>query len=441
MGFRYQGGDKHLLVFAALLIAVLAPLSGERKLGANEAVALAIANNDSLKQSAISLEAKRRALGLAWNELLPSLGASGGIAETRIASDADSSSLAAQASLSASLSLSASIGESRKLLRLALEGEIIAYDASCAKLELQVRKKVCAILLDAENLKVARQNIEREDQSYAQTEQRYKSGLASELDLLSAKVSLAQLKPKMEGYANTLANDIDSLKNLIGLGADDGISVDGGLELGDGAIAKLLSKAGAAKNSDNRGVAAAAKNLETAVSSKTSLERSKLWPSLSLSASVTPSKPLAYSGTTSSAKSLTTTASAMVNIQLDNLVPGSAARESIAEAQDSIDGYRIAYQVAVKDAEDSRRSYARSVESYSSSLKTLQLSTELAQQSYDASVKAYKNGLITHTSLQSAASDLDSAKLGALSKSYDLIAAALDLAYEAGLPLDSIGKE
>jgi hypothetical protein len=56
-------------------------------------------------------------------------------------------------------------------------------------------------------------------------------------------------------------------------------------------------------------------------------------------------------------------------------------------------------------------------------------------------MKAYKGGLLTLTSLQSAEGDLESAKLSALSKSYDLIAAVLDLAYETGLPLDSIGKE
>jgi outer membrane protein TolC len=428
------------------MTAAAGPLSAQKTVSADEAVALAVANNESLKQSAISLEAKRRALGLAWNKLLPSVSVGAGLGSSITSADAegnaaDSASLAANGSLSASLSISGSISENKKLLRLSYESELISYEAAKAKLELQVRKKVYAILLDGENLQTARQNVERSKKSYAETEQRYKAGLAPELDLLSAKVSLAQLEPTVEGYANTLANDIDSLKNLIGLDSDEEVSIEGVLKLGDEAIAKLLSDANAAKVSDNRNVTATAKSLEGAVSTKTSLERSKLWPSLDLSASVAPSKPLAYSGTATSTSSITTSASAMVNIKLDNLIPGSAARQSIAEAQDSIDSYKIAYQSAVKDAEASRKSYARSVESYRTSLKALNLSAELAQQSYDASMKAYKGGLLTLTSLQSAEGDLESAKLSALSKSYDLIAAVLDLAYETGLTLDSIGKE
>ena len=437
---------KRIAMLALFASAALAQLCAQRKIGVDEAVALAIANNESLKMSAISLEAKRRALGLAWNELLPSLSASAGLGSSRMSYEndfeaLDASSLAAKGSLTASLSLSPALGESRKSLRLDLESELIAYDVARAKLELQVRKKAYAILLDKENLATSRQNIERQAQSYAQTEERYKAGLASELDLLSAKVSLAQLGPTADAYANVLANDLDSLKNTIGIGPDEELSVDGGLDLADEAVAKLLSDAKAAKSSDNRDVAAAAKARELASSTKKALELSKLWPSLSLSASVAPSDPLAYSGTSSSAKSLTTTASAMVSIDLDNLVPGSSARESIAQAQDGIDKYEIAYRAAVKDAEVSRKSYSRSVESYGASLKALKLNAELAGQSYDASMKAYKNGLLTLTVLQSAAGDLESAKLGALSKSYDLIAAALDLAYETGLPLDSIGKE
>jgi multidrug efflux system outer membrane protein len=428
------------LTLAVFLIAAAAPLSAERKLGTAEAVALAIANNEGLKQSALALEAKRRALGLAWNELLPSVTAGAGLTGSSVASGIDSSSVAIAGNVSASLNLSAAIGESKKLLRLAYEGELLAYEKAQARLELQVRKKAYSIVLDTESLKLARQNIERESASYVQTEERYKAGLASELELLSAKVTLETLKPVAEGYSNTLANDIDGLKNLIGLNADEEISIDSSLDLADDVIARVLGEAKTAKSPDNRDVAAAAKSLEKASSSKASLVRAKLWPSLALSASLVPSLPLS-SSTGSAANSLTASASAMVSIPLDNYLAGSKARESIAEAQDGIDSSDIAYKAAIKDTEAARKSYIRSVESYRNSLAALKLNVDLAQRSYDASLKAYKNGLVTLTTLQSASGNLESAKLSALSKSYDLIAAILDLAYETGLPLDSIGRK
>jgi|GEM_PF-1172645 len=427
---------KTIALAVLLASSALVSLGAQRRIDVEEAVALALANNEGLVQSAISLEAKRRALGLSWNEFLPSLTVGAGFSSTKVASELDSASVAAAGSVTASLSLSGSTTESRRLLRLALESELLSYASARSDLELRVRKKVYSIILDGQTLEVARQNIERSRQSCEQTEAKYKAGLASELDLLSAKVSLAQLGPAADGYADELANDLESLKNLVGVPADEDIAVSGSLDLGDEAVAKVLADARAAKISDDRGVAAAAKSLEAARATSTSVERSKLWPSFTLSATVSPSNPIAYSGTASSASSLTTTASAMASVAIDNYLPGSAAREAMAEARDSVAACEAAYRAAVKTAAASRSSYGRSVESYGASLKALKLNAELAQQSYAASMKAYESGLTTLTSLRSAEGDLQTAKLSALAKSYDLIAAVLDLADEAGLPLD-----
>jgi outer membrane protein len=425
-----------MLALVLCMTAATWSLSAQKAVGADEAVALAIANNESLKQAVIALEAKRRALGLAWNTLLPTVKASAGLSGTSVASS--SASLAATGGVSASLSVSASLGEEQKLSRLEYESQALAYEKAKAQLELTVRKSVYAVILYTEQLNLAKQNIERESASYAQTEAKYKAGLASELDLLSAKVSLETLKPTAEGYANTLANAIDDLKSVIGLGADEELAVRGSLDLSDASITQLLAQAKDRKDSDNRSVAAAAKELEIATSTKTSLERSKLLPSLALAASITPSLPLASSGASSS--SLTTSASALFSVALDNYLPGSAAHESIAEAQDSIDTYKSALKAATKDAQVARKSDARSVESYRSSLAVLKLNVDLAQRTYDASIAAYQKGLVTLTALQSASGDLESAKLSALSKSYDLIAAIFELEYETGLPLETIGR-
>jgi outer membrane protein TolC len=436
MKFRNRETFRSSLVLAAALAVAAGPLSAQRTISADEAVAQAIANNESLKQAAIALEAKRRALGLTWNALLPTVTASAGLSGASVSSS--SASLAATGSVSASLSISASLGDGQKLARLEYESQALAYDKAKAQLELTVRKDVCAAVLYAEQLKLAKQNIEREIASYKQTEAKYKAGLASELDLLSAKVSLETLKPTAEGYANTLASAIDDLKNVIGLGLDEELAVSGSLDLPDESITKLLSQAKDRKDSDNRSVSAAANAVEIATITKASLERSKLLPSLAIAASLTPNLPILSSGTSSS--SLTTSASALLSVALDNYLPGSAAREAIAEAQDSIDTYKSALKAAVKDAQVARKSDARSVESYRNSLAALKMNVDLAQRTYDASLAAYRNGLETLTTLQSAAGSLESAKLSAISKSYDLLAAVLELEYATGLPLDTIGR-
>ena len=200
---------RKMAALAVAIAAVTLPLcaqessTGPRKIGVDEAVALAEKGDEGLAQAAIALQAKSRALGLVWNNFLPSVVASAGVADNGTSTSASGSNqLAATGGVSASLNLSAATGDARRLLKLEYESQILAYEKAKSSLELSVRKEVYTILLDEERLKQARQNIERESESYAQTEARYKAGLASEIDLLSANVSLESLKPAADGYAN-----------------------------------------------------------------------------------------------------------------------------------------------------------------------------------------------------------------------------------------------
>jgi outer membrane protein TolC len=442
---------KALSLILAIAASVL-PLWAEgsaaiaRQLGVEEAVGLALDNNESLKQAAISLATKRRAMGLAWNKALPSLTAAPGLeygtnpSLTALNGSTNSSSTALYGTgeLSLSLSLPASFGDDLRLARLNYESQFLSYKATMRKLELSVRKSVYNILLDTENLKLAEQNIERESASYAQTEAKYKAGLASELDLLTAKVSLETQKPKADTYATTLANDLDALKSDLGLGTDEGIAIAGSLEISDEALKKTVDAAMAKPETENLSIAAATKTLDIAKLTDGSLYKSKLLPSLSLSASAEPAWPLAPTGGASS--TVTTSATVALNLSLDNFLPGSSAQQSIAEAKDTVAIDESALKEAIKATKVSRKSDRRSVESYQSTLAALKLNVDLTQRAYDAAKTAYDKGLETLTELQSAAGDLESAKLSALSKSYDLITAILELEYETGLPLDTIGR-
>jgi outer membrane protein TolC len=410
-----------------------------KELNVEDAVVLAFANNASLKQAAISLEAKRRALGIAWNEALPSLTASGGLYQSGTVSSAGSSTTYGMGELSLSLSLSASFGDDMKLAKLNYESQLLGYQVTRNALELSIRKSFYNILLDTENLKQAKQNIEREDESYKQTEDKYKAGLASELDYLTAKVNLETLKPKEDAYATTLENDMETFKNALGLDQDDDISLTGSLDLKDGAIRQIIEQAMAKRPTENLSVATASKTLEIAKITHDSLYKSKLMPSLALSAFAEPLMPLvSTTGNTSSA--IATSATLALSFPVGNFVPGSSAQESIAEAKDSeaVDDSKLAD--SIKTTQVSRKSDKRSVENYQSTLSVLKLNVDLTQRAYDAAKAAYDKGLESLTDLQSAEGNLDSAKLSALTEAYDLIAAILELESETGLPLETIGR-
>jgi outer membrane protein len=425
---------------AALFIAAVAtsiPVFAQRTIGADEAVTAALASDETLTQAKIALEAKKRAVDLAWSDLLPSVSASAGLSSSDtlpVSSIADG--IKAVSSLSATLSLSPSLRDSRSVDRLAYESQLISYEAARRRVELSARKAVYAILLDEEKLKNAKANVERSQKSYAQVEAKYKAGLAPELDLLTAKVSLETLKPTVETCETALASDLDSLRSLMGLSSGEAIEVKGSLEVADSAIDALLaasSKAGSRSSS----VATAKKSVEGAEASKRVAVSSKSLPTLSLSLSASPSLAL-KSG---SALSTSIGASAMISYPIGNLLPGSSARQAIESAQDAVDTATSALRAAEDSSALSLKTAERNVSSCRRSLAALELNVGLAERAYQASKAAFDKGYATLSALQDAAGSLETAKLNRLSKSYDLISAVLSLESEAGLPFDTLGRE
>jgi len=422
-------------VFIAAALASI-PAFAQRTIGVDEAVAAALASDESLKQAAIALEAKKRAVDLGWSDLLPSVSASAGFSSSDTLPDSSvTDGVKAVGSLSASLSLSPSLKDSRSIDRIAYESQLVSYEAARRKVELSARKAVYAILLDEEKLKNAKASVERSRESYAQTEAKYKAGLAPELDLLTAKVSLETLKPTVETYETALASDMDSLRSLMGLSSDEAIEVKGSLEVPDSAIDSLLA-ATAKASGQSSSVASAKKALESAEASRSEVKSSKYLPSLSLSLSASPSQSLKSGSELSTSLS----ASAMLSYPVGNLLPGSTARQAVESAQDAVDTASSALRAARDSSALALKTAERSVGSCRKSLAALELNVDLAERAYEATRSAYEKGYTTLTALQSAAGSLESAKLSALSKSYDLISAVLDLESEAGLPFDFIGR-
>jgi outer membrane protein TolC len=422
------------IVVAAAMASL--PASAQRTIGVDDAVAAALSSDESLKQAMIALEARKRAVDLGWSDLLPSVSASAGLSSSASLPDSSfSDGLKAAGSLSASLTLSPSSKDSRSVDRIAYESQLIAYEAARRKVELAARKAVYAILLDEERLKNAKASVERSRESYAQTEAKYKAGLAPELDLLTAKVSLETLKPTVGTCETALASDLDSLRSLMSLPPDEAIEAEGSLEVPDAAIDALLAAA-AGTSGKGSSVESAKKALTGAESSLSEVKSSKYMPSLSLSLSAMPSRPLKGGSELSASLS----ASVMLSYPIGNLLPGSMARQAVASAQDAVDTAASALRAVQESSALALKKAARDVSSCRQSLAALELNVDLAGRAYEATKSAYDKGFSTLTALQSAQGSLESAKLSVLSKSYDLIAAVLELESEASLPFDYIGR-
>jgi outer membrane protein TolC len=433
--------------FAAITLfaAVFAGLAAEEpkaivtSISVDEAATRALAADEGLKRAAASLEGKRRSVGLGWSGFMPSIAASAGLAGSARPLVSSDVAVSASASATAALSLSHSLPDDLKLRRISYERELLAYEKAAARVELAARKGFYLVLLDRERLRAARQNVERQEASYARIEAKYKAGLAPELDLLSAKAALESLRPVVDSYATNLANDLDSLALALGLESVTEQDLAGSLDLGDSALDRLLSEASRADPSAGRDVQDARKALEAAEATERQTRSSDFLPTYTLSASVAPSLPIVGSSAASSLD-LNASLAASANIRLDNFLPGSAAREKLSAAKDGVSSAKSTLREAERSSASALRSAERNLGSSRSSLVSLRLNVDLAKRVLASTEDAYARGLASLSSLQDAESGMATASLNLLAKSFDLISAALDLANETGLPLESIGR-
>lgn len=451
--FRKEG-----LAFLAVLLAIAIPATGETAtvdsgaavsgqnpngsetmtLTVDDAVTFALANNESLKQAAIALETKRRAAGVSWNALIPTLTVGAGVVQTNsdILANGTTATTFAQIPVSLSLALNASVPQVLEATKLAYEGQLVAYNKARQSLALSIRTSFYKILLDKAQLDLARQNVKRQQSSFEQTESKYKAGLVSELDYLKAKVSFETLKPTEQGYAITLQNDVDAFRNSLGLKPDAEIDVTGKLDIDTSVTATVVAEAMKKDPSANPSVQSAVNALASAKVTAAKAFNSYYLPSLSLSGTVTPKTPLSSSGSMTASSTL----SASVSVALDNYLPFSSAHQTVSAANDAVASAQSALEDAIRTTQVSRMSYKRSSESYRDTLGVLKMNEDLTQRAYDATKAAYDRGLETMTNLLAAAGNLETAQFDALSKSYSLIAALLTLQYETGMPLDTTGR-
>lgn len=86
------------------------------------------------------------------------------------------------------------------------------------------------ILLAKELIGVREGSIARIEDHLRTVQERYDKGYASEFELLRVKVQLANAKPPLVQAKNLYQLTLDNLKNLLGIGLSDSVSLEGSLE-------------------------------------------------------------------------------------------------------------------------------------------------------------------------------------------------------------------
>lgn len=389
------------------------------------AVELALANNPALVRSRVDLAAAERALSRAWNGAAPGITLSAG---ARRSAATEALTLSGTAGVSVTLA-PRTLHEVRKA-RAALDVQSLAYETAARSLELEVRKSFYSLILARENLAVLHQALATAQKGYDQVEAKRGAGLASELDALSARVNLENLRPPLE--TALIAYEAQQARFRQTLGLEQGARLELAGSLAEASSISAVDFSGL--SGESPAVASLRASLESARVQEAAARSATRSPALVLSGSYSPQS--VDSGPWTDGGSL----SATLSFSLDNLMPWSAARETADKARDTVIKTESQFEEARVEAEISVRSLERSLEQSLASLAARRLTVEMAERSYRLTEEAFKFGTKDLLSLQEAGDNLQEARANLLKEAFTLVSALLDLEYALGLPFGTLGR-
>jgi outer membrane protein TolC len=191
-----------------------------------------------------------------------------------------------------------------------------------------VRKTFYGILYERAYVSTLEGSVDTARKQYEQTLAKQRAGLVPEVDSLSARVALEQLKPTLEAAKAALETDMADFKRLVGIGQDEDIDLAGSVS--DALIAGPVDLSGVAATSSS--VAKLEKELRVAQVSKSVARSSNLLPTLSLGYVYNPTKTSAAGSEWEDSGYL----SASVSLALDGYLPFSSRANAVKSADDAV---------------------------------------------------------------------------------------------------------
>jgi len=214
-----------------------------------ELLALSLANNRDLRVAALNVEAARAQYRIQRADLAPSVGVGGTGSVQRTPASRFDLNPSGQAGISRSYQVGASLstweldlfGRIRSLSEQALQLYLAQDETRLATQLTLVAETANAYLTlraDQELLALTRQTLAAQQESYKLTRQSYDLGVATELDLSQAEISLRTAERNLSQYTRMAAQDRNALVLLVGqpLPAGIGAQLDQAVALPDGVV-------------------------------------------------------------------------------------------------------------------------------------------------------------------------------------------------------------
>ncbi|MDR1933723.1 MAG: TolC family protein [Spirochaetales bacterium] len=427
----------------ALCLLAQSGLFADTTLSVDKAVELAISRNLSLERSRIDALALKRANDSRWNVFVPGVETSAALSRANQTPPADSSPYTASGSVALRLSLSPATFTGMKQAAADYERGLISLEKARTLLELNVRKIFYELLLLEENIKLTWQNILTAEKRVSQAEENYRGGLVPELDSLSAKVSLENLRPSLDEQIIARQEQLDLFKMYLGIQPEENVHIAGSIEpeILPALHTESLLPTALASRLDLQELR---RIRDVSILNRDTTKQSALLPVLSLGWAYSPalSDPFA-SGRWNSYDNFYDNGvfSVSLSLAIDNLLPGSAARNSIAALEDSIKKQDSQILELTRQAGVEIETLGKKIDKSRKTIAALLLNAQLAERTYALTEEAYRQGSRELLSLENAANELQNARFQIAREKYTCITLILDLEYALGLSFGTLKEK
>jgi outer membrane protein TolC len=424
---------KTKLILLCVLVFIANNVFAETTLNIESAVRLALEKNLSLERSRMENAAAERRRRRSWNSLIPSLGA-GAVAvhPTSITGPLlpGTNVWTPGFSLSASLRLSPSIVADIERTKEDYEAGLLDYAAARQDLEFQVRRLYYHILLLRANTELMEQNAASAQSRYEQIRAQYRTGQASTLDELSARLDAQTQQTNIRSAVTAYENTLDDLKNLLMIPPEENTLLQGNLQ--SLSVPERSARAEAAGEPLTIGVLR--KNINALETQRKGLRISSYAPVLNLSWNASP----LYNSTSSDWFDNNGQFSISLSMKLDNFLPWSQTKEQIDSVSDAIAARQNRLRESALNHQNTVRTLRRNIARSAETIETLRLNVTLAEETRGMYEESYRQGAADLQSVYSARDTVLLAENQLLSEQYNLAAAALELEKELALPFGTL---
>ncbi|MGN0728733.1 TolC family protein [Treponema sp.] len=402
---------------------------GKLILSLEDAVKTALENNAGIRQSEISLNAKKRAESYSWNSISPSVSGIGRYSKDVPGESDSEASVSAGVSLTASLS--PSVYTSVKGAGLEYAQQQLSYQNDIRTLELDVRKKYYSLLYKSEEIALKEKSVSTSKAQYESNLAKYNRGTFSKLDVLSAQVSYQNDQLELKSLKTAMENETASFKQLVGIPQGTEIQLSGSFE----AVMKFGGVSLDGIEIAPYSVESIQNKIESAKNSLLASRFAAYGPSLSASYSYNYSS--ADSGSTWDDKG---TLSLQASIPIDGIFPWSKGAQDVAAQKDSLRTLELELEDARISLDVNIAVLMNQIKQCLENLELRKSSIELAQTTYNMTLESYNHGTKDLLSLQNSSDELLSARLNLLLETYNLICSILDLENIIGVPFGTLEK-